>query len=175
MPFDLLIRRIGPTLKRITRKLNGHHSFFDDDDLYQEALTHLWVSFRQGSIEDKTDSYILQGCYYHLRNYLRTVQEHATFVSLNNPIGDDSVTLEESLSAEEMGLLDYVVGKLDVEALEEQCLTAREKTILDLFLEGMSMREIGSRLGISHMMVWKIRNKIKEKYIRFNTPLARES
>ena len=175
MCFDVLIRRISPTLKKITRKLNRHHSFFDDDDLYQEALTHLWVSFRQGSIEDKTDSYILQGCYYHLRNYLRTVQDHATFVSLNNPVGDDSVSLEESLSAEEMGLLDYVVGKLDAEALEEQYLTAREKIVLGLFLEGMSMREIGSRLGISHMMVWKIRNKIKEKYIRFNTPLERES
>jgi len=30
------------------------------------------------------------------------------------------------------------------------------------------MREIGGRLGISHVMVLKIRNKIKEKYLQFN-------
>ncbi|OPX97532.1 MAG: hypothetical protein A4E58_01371 [Syntrophorhabdus sp. PtaB.Bin006] len=30
------------------------------------------------------------------------------------------------------------------------------------------MREIGAKLGISHVMVLKIRNKIKDKYVRFN-------
>ena len=35
-------------------------------------------------------------------------------------------------------------------------------------MEGMSMREVGSKLGISHVMVLKIRNKIKEKYLQLN-------
>jgi RNA polymerase sigma factor (sigma-70 family) len=175
MSFEVLVKRIGPTLKRITRRLNGHHSFFDDDDLYQEALMHLWVRFNGGVIVDKTDSYILQGCYFHLKNYLRTVKEHGTMISLSNPVGEDGVSLEEMLPLQETGIPDYIVGKLDVEALEEAYLTLRERKVLGYFLEGMSMREIGARLGISHMMVWKIRNKIKEKYLKFQGQAAQLS
>ncbi len=50
--FEHLIRRISPTLKRITHCLNGHHSFFDDKDLYQEALIHLWL-YHEDILSDK--------------------------------------------------------------------------------------------------------------------------
>jgi RNA polymerase sigma factor (sigma-70 family) len=166
-PFDVLVGRIGPTLKRITRRLNGHHSFFDDDDLYQEALSHLWVDFMQGKTGDKTDSYLLQGCYFHLKNYLRTVQEKVTVVSLSTPAGEDGASLEDLLPMEDENPFDTLASVIDVDEFCRQSLSVREKEILGLFLEGMSMREIGARLGISHMMVWKIRNRIKEKYIRF--------
>ncbi len=166
MDFEGVVRRLSPTLKRITKRLNGHHSFFDDDDLYQEALTHLWMAHNKGSIDGKTDSYILQGCYYHLKNYLRKVREHGVFLSLSNPMGDECVCLEDFLVPENIiTTLDYVEGKLEVESLEEQCLSEREREVLSCFLEGMSMREIGSRLGISHVMVLKIKNRIRDKYL----------
>lgn len=167
MDFEGVVRRLSPTLKRITKKLNGHHSFFDDDDLYQEALSHLWIAHNKGSIDDKTDSYILQGCYYHLKNYLRKVREHGIFLSLSNPVGEDGIYFEDFLVSENIKTLDYIEGKLEVESLEEQCLSKRECEVLSCFLEGMSMREIGSRLGISHVMVLKIKNKIRDKYIEF--------
>lgn len=165
--FEILVTRLSPTLKRITRKLNGHHSFFDDEDLYQEALIHLYAGFRQGTLADKTDSYILQGCYFHLRNYLRKVHENGTFVSLSHPIGEDGGSLEEILPADDGHPFDYVESKLDVESGERQYLNDRERKVLSYFMEGMSMREIGEHLGISHVMVLKIRNKIKDKYTRF--------
>ena len=59
-------------------------------------------------------------------------------------------------------------SKIDVEAREEKYLTDREKKILSLIMEGMSMREVGAKIGISHVMVLKIRNKIKEKYLQVN-------
>jgi RNA polymerase sigma factor (sigma-70 family) len=167
-PFEVLVGRIGPTLKRITRRLNGHHSFFDDDDLYQEALSHLWVDFTEGKAGDKTDSYLLQGCYFHLKNYLRTVQDKVTIVSLSSPMGEDGASLEEMLPMEDESPFDALMSSIDVDALCTQYLSVREKDILELFLEGMSMREIGKKLGISHMMVWKIRNRIKEKYVKFS-------
>jgi RNA polymerase sigma factor (sigma-70 family) len=167
MDFEGVVRRLSPTLKRITKRLNGHHSFFDDDDLYQEALSHLWVAHNKGSIDGKTDSYILQGCYYHLKNYLRKVREHGIFLSLNNPVGEDGVSLEDLLVSGNIKTLDHIEGKLEVESLEEKCLSRRECEVLSCFLEGMSMREIGSRLGISHVMVLKIKNRIRDKYIDF--------
>ena len=67
-----------------------------------------------------------------------------------------------------MATFDYLESKIDVEAQEEKCLTDREKKILSLIMEGMSMREVGAKIGISHVMVLKIRNKIKEKYLLLN-------
>jgi len=167
MSFEVLAKRISPTLKRITHKLNGHYTFFDDEDLYQEALMHLWDGFGQGSLKDKTDSYILQGCYYHLKNYIRKTQDNVTLISLTAPIGEDGRTMEESLPADEKSLSEYLDSKLQLEMAEEKYLTEREKQVLSLLMDGMSMREVGSKLGISHVMVLKIRNRIKEKYGKF--------
>jgi len=168
MTFEHLIRRISPTLKRITHRLNGHHSFFDDEDLYQEALIHLWLHYKDGSLSDKTDSYILQGCYFHLRNYLRKVQDKVPILSINTGAGDDGTKLEDILAIDGITTFDYLESKIDIEAREEKCLTEREKKTLSLIMEGMSMREVGAKLGISHVMVLKIRNKIKEKYLQLN-------
>lgn len=168
MSFERLIARISPTLKRITHRLNGHHSFFDDEDLYQEAMIHLWLHYMDGSLSDKTDSYILQGCYFHLRNYLRKVQDKASILSINTGTGEDGTKLEDILAIDGTIALDCLESKIDVEAREEKYLTEREKKILSLIMEGMSMREVGSKLGISHVMVLKIRNKIKEKYLQLN-------
>jgi RNA polymerase sigma factor (sigma-70 family) len=169
MTFESVVKRVSPTLKRITRKLNGHHSFFDDDDLYQEALVHLWNTYTLGAIEDKTDSYILQGCYYYLRNYLRKVRERVVVVSLNDPLGEDDTLLEETLSSEGVAAFDYLEGKLSAEAvIKQSCLSDREQEVLALLMEGMTVRETGGRLGISHVMVIKIKNRISEKYMHFN-------
>jgi DNA-binding CsgD family transcriptional regulator len=61
---------------------------------------------------------------------------------------------------------------MEVESLEEKCLSWREREVLSCFLEGMSMREIGGRLGISHVMVLKIKNRIRDKYIEFHQHTA---
>ena len=168
MSFEILVKRISPTIKRIAHKLNGHYTFFNDEDLYQEALAHLWNGFRGGALGDKTDSYILQGCYYHMKNYIRKTQDNAILVSLNNPVGEDGAVMEDMLPADGINPLDYLEGKLDIEKMEETYLDQREKQILSYFLEGMSMREIGRKIGISHVMVLKIRNKIKDKYLNCN-------
>ena len=164
MSFDALTKRISPTLQRIAQKLNGHLSFVDHEDLFQEALLHLWTDFRDGSLNGKTDSYVLQGCYYHLKNYIRKAQDSATLVSLNSIVDDEAVRLEELLEAEDVAAFDYVDGKMQVEALLESGLTERERDVLALSMEGMTTREVGQRLGISHVAVVKVRNKLKSRY-----------
>ena len=79
--FEEMLRKLSPTLRRITHKLNGHFTFFDEDDLFQEALEHLWMAFQDGSLGDKTDSYVLQGCYFHLKNYIRKTADKAKLIS----------------------------------------------------------------------------------------------
>lgn len=164
MSFEELVKKVSPTLKRITYKLNGHFSFFNDEDLYQEALVHLWLDFKDGKLQDKTDSYILQGCYFHLKNYLRKVRVKANLVSIESLVDDEGNTREDYLPAQEASFyFDYLDNKILVENILGNGLTAREKEVLSLCLEGLTVREIGKRLGISHVRIVKIRTSIKRK------------
>ncbi len=165
--FEALVARLSPTLKRITYRLNGHFTFMDDQDLLQEALIHLWTDFRRGFLNDKTDSYILQGCYFHLKNYIRKTQDSATMVSLNSISEEDGPHLEEVLVADDFASGDQVETVLEIEAISGG-ISQRERDVLFFCLEGMTMREIGKKMGISHVSVLKIRNKIKERYQKLN-------
>jgi len=166
MHFGELIKRISPTLKRITYKLNGHFSFFNNEDLYQEALIHLWLDFKEGKLRDKTDSYMLQGCYFHLKNYIRKNYDKTNLISLEkltNKEGED-FDLDNVLSLKDSeSCFEVIHCKMLIEQINNNGLTKREKEVFCLALEGLTTREIGSRLGISHVRVVKLKGKIREK------------
>lgn len=164
MTFEELVKKISPTLKRITYRLNGHFSFFNDEDLYQEALVHLWLDFKEGKLQDKTDSYILQGCYFHLKNHLRKVRDKVRIVSMDTLVDGEGADLEEILCLEHpRASFEELDSQMLSERIQNSGLTLREKEILSLCMEGMTVREIGRRLGISHVMVVKLKKKIQEK------------
>jgi RNA polymerase sigma factor (sigma-70 family) len=170
LTFEALARRVSPTLKSIAHKLNGQLSFVDDQDLFQEGLIHLWTHFTEGTLSDKTDSYILQGCYYHMKNYIRKTRDKAVLLSLNGGSDEDGSSLEESLPAKDFSSQGDVDEGLQIEAIVESGMSRREKDVLAFSLEGMTTREIGMRLGVSHVSVVKIRSRIKERYVKLNGP-----
>ena len=165
--FEGLVKRISPTLKRITYKLNGHFSFFNDEDLFQEAMIHLWVDFQKGRIQDKTDSYILQGCYFHLKNFLRKVRPKIKSVSLELLINDeDGRSVEETLLSrvnDSQNDIDYLNNKFLIETIQNNGFTQRDKEIISFCAEGLTTRAMGEKLGISHVRVIKLMHRIKDK------------
>jgi len=164
MSFEELTKKISPTLKRITYKLNGHFSFFNEDDLYQEALIRLWLDFKEGKLDDKTDSYILQGCYFHLKNYLRKVQDKARLISMDALIDEEGASLEEMLSSDNSGIsFEDLDNQMLFERIDGCGVTEREKEVLSFCMQGFTIREVGKHLGISHVMVVKLKNKIQKK------------
>jgi RNA polymerase sigma factor (sigma-70 family) len=167
MTFEVLLKRISPKLKGIAYKLNGHYPFFNDQDLFQEALLRLWQEFRAGKLEDKTDSYILQGCYFYLKNYIRKINSRSRAVSLEDFIGnEEDLKLEETLLLQDcppQDYFDYLNSKLLAETIYNNGFTEREKNILKLYAEGLTTRQIGSRIGISHVRVVKLMSRIREK------------
>lgn len=164
MSFEELLKRISPTLKRITHKLNGRFTFFNDEDLYQEALIHLWLDYKEGELVDKTDSYILQGCYFHLKNHIRKVQDKTNLVSLNCLIDEDDNNLEEILCVQNPeSCFDDLESKFLMERIQNDNLTKREKETFCLCLEGLTTRQIGRKLGISHVRVVKIKKNLRKK------------
>lgn len=164
MQFEELVKKLSPTLKRITYKLNGHFSFMNHDDLYQEALLHLWLDFQGGKLADKTDSYILQGCYFHLKNHIRKVGDKAKLASLDELAEKDGAGLERILASQDpKSYFDSLDNKILIGDIVTEALTKREKQVLTFYLEGLTVREIGKRIGVSHVRVIKLKNRLKQR------------
>jgi len=170
MDFEVLVKKLSPTLKRITYKLNGHFTFFNDEDLFQEALIHLLQDFRAGRLQDKTDSYILQGCYFHLKNYIRKSKARVNLLNLELVSKEEAGCLKDSLLLQDEAskyYLDNLNNRMLAETIQNNGLTTREKEILAFSSDGLTTREIGSRLGVSHVRVVKLMHRIREKCLKY--------
>jgi RNA polymerase sigma factor (sigma-70 family) len=163
MHFEELVKKIRPKLKGIAYKLNGRFTYFNNEDLYQEALVHLWLDFQEGKLSGKTNSYILQGCYFYLKNYLRKAQDKAKRISFEVMVNDEGEAFDlGNILPLESPQPDYHC-KMFIEQIRNNGLTKREKEVFEFSLEGLTTREIGCRLGISHVRVVKLKQKVKEK------------
>ncbi|PIP19087.1 MAG: hypothetical protein COT38_00705 [Candidatus Omnitrophica bacterium CG08_land_8_20_14_0_20_41_16] len=166
MSFEELNQRLSPTIKRIVYRLNGHYRSFDHDDLYQEATIHLWSNFLKGKLNDKTDSYILQGCYFHLKNYIRKINECSNIISVDTVLSNnEGATLEDALG--EFWACDDcredLHNKFLVQSIWSDGFNSKEIDLLDYFSQGLSTRDIGQRMGVSHVSVVKMMQKIRAK------------
>lgn len=161
MLFEELYEELTPGLKKLVNVIGPRPSYLGWEDLYQEGLLHLWQLWQAGEIDGNTRGYLLRSCYFHLKNFLRC----------------QNSKLEISTFTVELGLTDFLMNKSDVspnlaekienkliaEAVLKNDLTSREKEVFRLLCEDLTMREIGKRLGISHVRVVKIRENIRRK------------
>jgi len=166
MSFEELHRKLSPTIKRIAYKLNGRYRSFSHEDLYQEASIHLWSNFLKGKLSDKTDSYILQGCYFHLRNYIRKVNEHSNIISIDASLNtNDEATVEDLLGRywSSPDCRQDLHNKFLAQSIRGNGFNPKEKRLIDYFSQGLTTRDIGKRMGISHVSVVKLMQKIRVK------------
>ena len=169
MEFEKLAKRLTPKLKAIAYRLNHRFTFFNDEDLFQEALVHLWKECSGGKLADKTDSYILQGCYFHLQNYIRTAKDKFNSFSLDVHCGDDDERYEEPRELKDERSGDYferLNREMIVDVIHNNGLTSREKELLPFFSEGLTVREIGRKVGVSHVSILKMREAIRRKCLK---------
>jgi RNA polymerase sigma-70 factor (ECF subfamily) len=155
MSFEELIKRISPKLKGIIYKVHRTSHPLSEDDLYQEAILQLWCDHQDGKLSDKTDSYILQSCYFYLKNHIRKAQDKTSLMSEELL---DIFSSQEEFAVEQGPDIDNLM-----EEVFENELTRKEKEIVFFYLQGWTTREIGERLGVSHVSVVKLEEKIREK------------
>jgi len=161
--FESFMKRLSPTIRRISHRLNGHFTFFNDDDLCQEAYIHLWQSSQDGTLDDKTDSYILQGCYFHLKNYIRVSMDKVKMQSIESPMDEDGTLLKDLIPSQDRTIINEMEEGVLLEHMNRDTMNKREKKTLELSLDGLTTREIGTKLNISHVAVVKIRKRIRER------------
>ena len=167
MGFNELLKKLTPTLRRIIYRLHARDSFFNDDDLYQEAVLRLWKDFCSHKLEGKTDSYILQGCYFHLKNYMRTARDKRRVVSIDACVPGDQEEHREGgfflVDERSLNYRDNLHVVLLAQTILNNGFTTKEKDILNYYAQGLTTRQIGSRLGVSHVRIVKMMGMIRQK------------
>jgi RNA polymerase sigma factor (sigma-70 family) len=171
MSFELLVKKLSPKLKIIAHKLNGRYTTFSDEDLFQEALINLWFKYQSGQTIDKKESYLIQGAYFQMKNFIRKSYKAVdrNSVSLNNYFDKNGRTFEEYFYSEKSHeAFDRIEEKIVLEN-KKNILNQRERRVLDLAIQGLATRMIGEKIEASHVTVVKIMKKIKIKIACYQT------
>jgi len=147
-------------LSGIVAHVNGDPAWHDD--LMQEGTIHLWQL--EAERPGQSRSWYLQSCRYFLHHHMakgRSVdswKRQEQRISLFLDAGDDE--LQSSFG------YDWITGATSaIDAQEMLChlrqhLTTKQQKVLSHLENGLSSREIGLKLGVSHNAVLKHRHKI---------------
>ncbi len=146
-------------LRRMVRTITANPVLWDD--LFQEALIHLWVieARRPGF----TRSWYLQSCKFHLLHYLAAGRSIDSMKRREGRVHSEDQSEKESdfFELEDSGesVLSAVCARELISMLSQELLP-HERAVLHCLADGLGPREIGRRLNISHTMVIKHRCKI---------------
>jgi DNA-directed RNA polymerase specialized sigma24 family protein len=166
MNFEEIFTAVTPKLRQLAWRYRSLCAGLDEDDLLNEMLAFLAGEWRRGALEDKTTSYMVQSCYFHLRNYLRTAGDSRRCVSLDASLqdtgGDDerSMSLADVIGDGASSMQTCIEGKALYETIMNNGFKKIEKEIVRCLVDGLTVREIGERLHISHAMVVKHKKNI---------------
>jgi len=173
MDFDLLYKRLIPRLKLTAQKYRNYVSSLNEDDLYQEACFYLWDKYKNGVPAGINDTYIVIGCEFHIRNEIRKQRRRATFVSLDDPIEGTEFTLKDTI-ADPRDNFNQINRSVTINDILNNGFTKREKEVFAQLIDGYTVREIGVRLGISHVRVVKLKKNIIKRWLRKEKRLPRQ-
>lgn len=162
MRFEELIEKLNPKLLSISSRISRYSGFNDKDDILQEIYIYLWKSWKTGRVECNTDSYILQGCSFHIKNYLRKKANNSEVISLSGDTDEEAPGLLDILT-DGSNIDNDTDYRITIDRVLANGLTDREKEVFKYTLDGYTLREIGELLGVSFVRVLKIRNNIKKK------------
>jgi len=137
------------------------------EDLTQEALIHLWL--REKECPGQSRSWYLQSCRFFLQNYLRTGRSVDSARRHKAPLLPTELDQPPKASHDESPSGSSILGLVsarEIVALLQEWLTPVEQKTLLYLAEGFGVREIGTRLNISHTSVIRYRRRIATLALR---------
>jgi hypothetical protein len=146
---------IEAKLRQLSLKYGRRLPFLDPDDLLSEMKVFLLMRCRGKGLGGKTESYIVQSCYFFLRNYLRKACDGEKLLSLDDPLNcppedGERTRLEEVLPDRGPDTERGAEGNVLYETIMHGGFSWQEKRIVELLCSGFTVREVGRQLGISH-------------------------
>lgn len=142
--------------------LHKHYTLSaQDEDLKQEALLGLWkacMTFDPSKAQFST--YAIRCILNQINMYYRKESNKPLTVSLNAPVGEDGLTMEDVLEdpcpSIDEGLIDlktYLAG-----------LTDEERKIIQLNVEGFTQQQIGDKMGKSQAWCSHMLRRLRQNY-----------
>lgn len=159
--FIQVARSYLPVFHRMAQKIGKLPCWITPDDIVAEMLLNLWECWKRGELESKTRSYILQNCWFSVKNYLRKSEDKVHLISLSEPIDEEGTSLEELIESD-LNFFRVIEVRQLLDELQKK-LTPRENQVLHLQKGEYTTREIARELNISHVRVVKIQHNIKKK------------
>jgi len=141
------------------------------DDLYQEAMIHLWLTEMRRP--GQTESWYLKSCKFRLLHYLASGR---SVDSGKRRIGQLHCEKEVDQAGEFPAHVDPgdpvfgLVSTRDLMSVLSCHLLPVEKAVLGYLADGLGVREIGRRMDISHTMVRRHRTAIARLLLDLETP-----
>ena len=150
-------RRTRGLLRGMVRRLTSERGL--EEDLIQEAIIHLWL--REEEHPGQSQSWYIQSCRLYLQNYLRKGRSIDSGKRRLTPAWHDGEDEEqEEVNGGIHDPLFALVCARDLASELSKWLSPVEKQALNLGVDGLSLREIALRLGVSHTTVIKYRRNI---------------
>ena len=162
--FESYLSELSEPLKKIARRFAGRSVLCDVSDLYQEMVIFLWQSFEQGKFSDCKTGYLLKGCEFHLRNTLRKWKAPEGLLSLEEPLGEEGDTLKDCLGEQTRPIHRRLEEQLTIDEILSNGYSDSVKRVFALLLQGYTTREVGEKLGISHVRVVKLKQELVREY-----------
>jgi len=141
------------------------------EDLIQEAMVHLWLLEERRPAQ--SPSWYLQNCKFHLQNYIAAGKSVDSLKRKRGRVSfpRDGESIDEFRNSTGSDGADFAqLGARDIISLLSPRLTTVERSVLLHLADGLSAREIASKLGLSHPTVIKYRRNIAALAIRLGIP-----
>lgn len=163
MDFRILLKKITPILRYIARK-HLLWGFYSEDDLYQEMCLYLWQNYTDGLPIGINEAYVIKGCEFHLKNFLRKGRPKASISSFDMVISSGGQTLGDIIEDKKANFIPSLECSFTIDEINNIGLTSKEKSVLSYLVKGYTVREIAKKLGVSHVMVLKHKKSIVRKW-----------
>jgi RNA polymerase sigma factor (sigma-70 family) len=158
---SLFSRIIEDNKQKILRICRVYASNWEDQkDLFQDVALNIWKSLPSFRSEAMINTWVyricLNVCMQHALKLNKTIQTHSTIEGIT--ISDDSADLQNNLeNSEKTRILYKCISKLK----------DAEKTVILLFLEDLSYKEISVITGITENHVAVKLSRIKKKLYNY--------
>lgn len=164
MNFDEILNRVEKRLHFLVNKYPLPIGI-GKEDLYQEAVGNLYDKFLKGECEGKNDTYLVNSCRFALNNYIRKKRKNNSKIKIillgelgweiDEKFFDIIYTRGNGFEYNEDIYIEEIVSvaKLDL----------KETEVLKLLFSGFTIRQCSKNLGVSHVTILKIKNRISKK------------